>query len=1176
MSTPNYTASNAKGGELDQVFQRLKEEDEVWLEKTLRERVGVLDGERQGRGKNGWKAGRDDHGNRTARDGVSTTSTATTTALSPFDITTPNPPPHLLTPHINLIRSIDWSQTSLGAMDTWSPELRCLVNMMVTDPRPGALWLGPSRVMLYNAAYIAICAQRHPHSMGKTVHEAWPELVPHTDFYKGMGIGEETGRPAMGQQGCFFVTRNGYLEELYASWTLIPIPTKGVGCALYNTAFEVTKQALSERRMSTLLRLGQCTSAANDRKEFWAQTLKGLEPNRHDVPFAAVYAAASRSEVVGAGDAAGAWCDGESHSPTPSDRSSTFGAKQWSLQGVLGLPQGGEGVLPQHLDSDQAAELLTPLFRKALRAGTPKVLSVADGTFPKSLVGVAKSRAYGDACTSAVLCAVGPTNRDNILGFMLVGINPRRAYDQDYAQFIQLLTRQMGTSLASMVLIEDELRRSRIAAELAAQDRMKLSQKLNETTEKAKDIEDRFRNMADLAPVSMFHFDELGNVLYANENWFRLTQHPRDAFYPLSWYEVIHEDDHALMDWQWARLGSGEPVQFELRLKRPFDSGEMMDGEHVQGTTWIIAAAYPEKRPDGSVKGILGCLTDISRQKWAENFQERRTKQALELKRQQEAFMDITSHEARNPLSAIIMCAESLATTFGEMRLVGQDPIAVSKDTLESQMESAEIIMACAQHQKRIIDDVLTLSKLDSGLLLVTPVEVQPAEAVKQSLKMFDSELQKADIQLSYSVDDSYRDLDIHWVRLDPSRLLQVLINLLTNAIKFTSTESTRRIHVTLGASATQPSSSTQGVQYLSNNDRDRDRNTISSPSPTPSSTSHSAQPPVYLSLAVTDTGRGLSKEEMALLFQRFQQANPKTHIEYGGSGLGLFISRELVRLQGGQMGVASTTGQGSTFAFYVRGTRCAAPAPPPSTSSSSKLPHRRGSNKTSRKLSNPAPAPGAQVLHPDTAERAQTQVVAEAATESSRQMDSTAPSSEDSDDESSGPRHLLVVEDNLVNQRVMCKQLERAGYIVSVANHGVEALEFVRKSRFYVPPTPGRKKCDVSTTAVSVEDTLLPLDAILMDVEMPIMDGLTCARRIRSMQLAGELRGHVPIVAVTANARMEQQRAAREAGMDEVVTKPFRMGELIPRVEGCRRWVLGGLRETGEGGRGLGEGVTL
>ena len=131
---------------------------------------------------------------------------------------------------------------------------------------------------------------------------------------------------------------------------------------------------------------------------------------------------------------------------------------------------------------------------------------------------------------------------------------------------------------------------------------------------------------------------------------------------------------------------------------------------------------------------------------------------------------------------------------------------------------------------------------------------------------------------------------------------------------------------------------------------------------------------------------------------------------------------------------------------------------------------------------------------------------------------------------------HLLVVEDNLVNQKVMSKQLARAGYIVAVANHGYEALEHVRKSRF-ADATNG-----------------LPLHIVLCDVEMPVLDGLGFVRLIREMEAKGSLSEHLPVIAVTANARAEQQAAALEAGMDSVVTKPFRMLELLPELERVRK----------------------
>lgn len=97
------------------------------------------------------------------------------------------------------------------------------------------------------------------------------------------------------------------------------------------------------------------------------------------------------------------------------------------------------------------------------------------------------------------------------------------------------------------------------------------------------------------------------------------------------------------MDGEWAKLLSGQSVSFEIRLRRSFVAEELFDGEEVKGEAWILAAAYGERNDDGTITAILGCLTDISRQKWMEGFQKRKMIEAVELKRQQENFIDMTS-----------------------------------------------------------------------------------------------------------------------------------------------------------------------------------------------------------------------------------------------------------------------------------------------------------------------------------------------------------------------------------------------------------------------------------------------------------------------------------------------------------------------------------------------------
>lgn len=282
------------------------------------------------------------------------------------------------------------------------------------------------------------------------------------------------------------------------------------------------------------------------------------------------------------------------------------------------------------------------------------------------------------------------------------------------------------------------------------------------------------------------------------------------------------------------------------------------------------------------------------------------------------------------------------------------------------------------------------------------------------------------------------------WVKLDPSRVLQILINLLSNAIKFTSTQQKREIKISVGASKERPTSA-HGIRYLPSKTARQDVAEIPG-------LEWGTGELVYLQIQVQDTGKGLHEHERKLLFQRFSQTSPRTHVQYGGSGLGLFISRELTELQGGEIGVLSEAGVGSTFAFFVQSRR----AEPPATTIT-------------------AHASGKRVIVPNTSvfniqkERALNPVAFSRLPKRTASPSSTTAKGKASAAVSDEARHVLIVEDNLVNQKVLSKQLKGAGCIVSVANHGGEALAFLEKSHFCV--TGGG-----------------PLNVVLMDLEVSLL----------------------------------------------------------------------------------------
>lgn len=232
----------------------------------------------------------------------------------------------------------------------------------------------------------------------------------------------------------------------------------------------------------------------------------------------------------------------------------------------------------------------------------------------------------------------------------------------------------------------------------------------------------------------------------------------------------------------------------------------------------------------------------------------------------------------RNPLSSILQLADNIQLSLPTIVEETQSSV-ITTDTHDSLIDMAQTITLCAKHQKTIIDEVLTFSKLDSNLLVLAPERVQPPTIIKSAIKMVAAELEHAKIDCSFEVKQNYTDLAIGDVSLDPGRVLQVLINLLTNAIKFTRDSTPRRISIKLSASRAKPTERECNVTFIA-------------PRIKTSSTEHArsveaaqgvTEKDVFLIYSVTDTGCGLTNDEMDHLFHRFSQASPKTYRSYGG-----------------------------------------------------------------------------------------------------------------------------------------------------------------------------------------------------------------------------------------------------------------------------------------------------
>ncbi|KAL7774419.1 hypothetical protein CFE70_005331 [Pyrenophora teres f. teres 0-1] len=694
------------------------------------------------------------------------------------------------------------------------------------------------------------------------------------------------------------------------------------------------------------------------------------------------------------------------------------------------------------------------------------------------------------------------------------------------------------------------------------------------------------QTMMEMSDVGVFEYNSEGKLLHANEAWYRLSSLPKEGEHPeFSFMDLVYPEDQPLVMSMWNNLALGKSVTFEMRWKARPGSNDPAQ--------WVLSACVPVFDDDKQLIGIAGNTIDINAQKESQAVAQAQV-EALEQARLAEMkfarfaqvspvaiyiyvpesgmnfvndqFYELTGH-AHAPVNQFEWFdlisdedVERVKRDWGSMlrgdktdavqfRLkktwVNQDGkrsnIWVQSSSYPELDESGKVISIMGtlfdisqfkwaeSVQRRRIEEAWEAKRQQEKYSIVHLFN-QPAVVVSDAVRMFEVECNQAGIQLDFTLDETFSGME--WTMLDPSRLLQVLINLLTNAIKFTKDRTEKSIKVTLGGSWSRPPKCWQDITFTDDDASDLNVTDKSE---------WGEGKKAYLWLKVKDTGCGMTTDEQKKLFSRFSQATPRTHVKYGGSGLGLFISKSLTKLQGGSIGVNSTKGGGSTFAFYV----------------STRLAHPPAGNVSARAVQ-ARPVPHRTM----TGEQAMQMITL----------------------------NVLIVEDNLVNQKVLKKQLMKFGWNISVAGNGQEALDWLKDSVYW------HNETDDATTTENKHD----LDIILMDIEMPIMDGLTCARLIRDYEQQGLLIApcpgpsphrrpsaksispirteedrrssdaqtvqlptstsherpdkqslRLPILAVSANARMEQIEQALSAGMDDAISKPFRIPELWPKIRG-------------------------
>ncbi len=503
--------------------------------------------------------------------------------------------------------------------------------------------------------------------------------------------------------------------------------------------------------------------------------------------------------------------------------------------------------------------------------------------------------------------------------------------------------------------------------------------------------EKRYKELVEEASDIIYRTDFKGNFIYANPIATRIMLMDENTILTKHFTDLIRFDykEKAVLFYQNQFLNKTLNSYFEFPALNG-NNEEVWLGQNVR----IIL--------DGDkVSGFQAVARDITQRKRIDSELIQAKEIAEHSKKIKEQFLANMSHEIRTPMNAII----------------GMTDILLNQKVSEEQKECIDVIKLSADNLLTIINDILDFSKIESGKIVFEENAFSLVEVLAGVIQTLENTANSKNITLSFNLDPQ---IPLYLLG-DKVRLRQILLNLISNSIKFTAVGF---VVVTVS------------LHILENESCE-------------------------LLFEVSDTGVGISEEQMNSIFESFTQASNDTTRKFGGTGLGLTIAKQLIELQGGQIKVRSQINKGSCFYFYLK-------------------------------------------FNFTTQDQAATQI------------EETHIVMEYSD---LAHVSILLAEDNIFNQMVAQKVFENWNCTIEIADNGVIALEKVKQGNY---------------------------DIVLMDIQMPEMDGYETAIQIR--KLPNE-KANTPIIAMTAHAMVDEEEKCLSYGMNDYISKPFNQNELFDKI---------------------------